>query len=95
MSIATALTIERTPAPSPWRARAACLGRPTTWWYGTTDDITTAVALSVCDTCPVRAECLDDALDIERHGAPALIHGVRGGLDARERRALIGSVDPQ
>lgn len=38
-------------------------------------------AKAVCAECPVREECLDFALE-------ALSHGVAGGLDEHERRAL-------
>jgi len=37
----------------------------------------------VCGGCPVRAECLAEALDNEMEG------GVWGGMTARERRAIL------
>lgn len=40
-------------------------------------------ALSVCARCPVRHECLDDAL--AREGASNQCHGVRGGLSGKAR----------
>ena len=40
-------------------------------------------AKRVCAACPVRAECLEDAL------ARRELMGVRGGLSAMERRALL------
>ncbi|WP_127128693.1 WhiB family transcriptional regulator [Georgenia sp. SYP-B2076] len=40
-------------------------------------------ARAVCSACPVRAECLADALD------SATEFGVWGGLTERERRALL------
>ena len=43
----------------------------------------TAIAKAICETCPVRAECLADALE---HGV--LAHGVWGGTDDRERQRL-------
>lgn len=39
-------------------------------------------AKAICDTCPVREACLDEALSRDEH------HGVWGGLDADERREL-------
>ena len=40
-------------------------------------------AMAVCGACPVRAECLAEALDNE------IEWGVWGGLTERERRALL------
>lgn len=44
----------------------------------------TRPAKSVCRRCPVTAECLAYALDIDAR------HGVWGGLSERERRRLRG-----
>lgn len=41
------------------------------------------LAKVVCKACPVRAECLADALDNR------VEHGVWGGMTERERRALL------
>ncbi|WP_366146454.1 WhiB family transcriptional regulator [uncultured Pseudokineococcus sp.] len=41
------------------------------------------VAKQVCRTCPVRTECLSDALDSRTE------FGVWGGMTERERRALL------
>jgi WhiB family transcriptional regulator, redox-sensing transcriptional regulator len=44
----------------------------------------------VCGGCPVRRECLVDALVWERRiGDLKLLHGMRGGLSAPERARLI------
>lgn len=45
----------------------------------------TAQAKAVCARCPVRAECLDYALD------NGLDHGIFGGATADERRRLVRS----
>jgi WhiB family redox-sensing transcriptional regulator len=42
-----------------------------------------AVAKSICSRCPVRGECLEYAL------ATREAHGVWGGLNEMERRALL------
>lgn len=42
-----------------------------------------AEAKAVCGRCPVRAECLNDALD------RADVHGVAGGLTPEEREPLL------
>jgi len=76
-----------------WRIEAACKDSPTELWFspGDGDDPrnddysvqTTWVARSICSTCPVQHECLEDALE---HGEP---HGIRGGLDPKERRKIM------
>lgn len=66
------------------------LGYREDWWVGAVcaGDLTLffrsspAAAAAICRTCPVRAECLYDALDAD---AP---NGVWGGLIRSERRAL-------
>ena len=67
--------------PHDWTAAAAC---------GTTDPdelfVTGAAqnrAKLVCQGCPVRTECLSDALDNQ------VEFGVWGGMTERERRALL------
>jgi WhiB family redox-sensing transcriptional regulator len=64
-----------------WAARAACT---------TTDPDQLFVkgaaqrpARAICFTCPVRRQCLADALDSETE------FGVWGGMTERERRALL------
>lgn len=47
----------------------------------------TREAKQVCLACPVRAECLDHALDHEER------FGIWGGLSERERRALQRAID--
>lgn len=44
-------------------------------------------AVAVCAGCPVRAECLDDAVAYEGGDRLAIV-GVRGGLSPTERRRL-------
>jgi WhiB family transcriptional regulator, redox-sensing transcriptional regulator len=41
---------------------------------------------TVCARCPVRRDCLDDALTWEQ---THLIWGIRGGLSANERSAIL------
>jgi WhiB family redox-sensing transcriptional regulator len=48
--------------------------------------MSTAIARQVCRSCPVRVECLADALAEEAEAAWR--YGVRGGLTAGERAAL-------
>lgn len=71
-----------------WRALAACRGVDPELFYPVGDDWTGPAnerrareALAVCAGCPVRTECLADAL--ERGDAFAVL----GGTLPRERRA--------
>lgn len=41
-----------------------------------------AHAIAICKQCPVKADCLDDAIDGK------LEHGIYGGLTPRQRRRL-------
>ncbi|MFJ1869933.1 WhiB family transcriptional regulator [Streptomyces chartreusis] len=66
-----------------WRLRAACRGQDTDLWFidqGHYDD-----AKPICASCPVRAECLYDALAIER---PHHRYGLWGGLTGLQRAEL-------
>ena len=69
-----------------WRDNAACLGLDTELFFPV-DNRPTSVetARRVCRGCPVRAECLADALATEE---PALRFGVVGGTTPGERRVL-------
>ncbi|MFR9796166.1 WhiB family transcriptional regulator [Streptomyces sp. MS06] len=73
-----------------WREQAACAGHNTSRWYPA-GGTATAAALAICAGCPVRAECLHEALRLEpRDGR----FGVWGGLTATERRQLQASREP-
>lgn len=69
-----------------WRTRSACRDvDPETFFpvaeSGPVHDAAVTAAKAVCARCPVRAECLADALD-------RLPYGVAGGLTEHERRRL-------
>jgi len=69
----------------PWRAKAGCASPDVDrrWFYPARGDmVAVAAAKAVCWACPVTAECLDYALSRPE------IHGIWGGLGARERRGL-------
>lgn len=66
-----------------WRADAACLGMDTGAFYPDSDDV--FELQEVCDSCPVRLDCLEFAL---AHGER---FGVWGGLGERKRRMLRGA----
>lgn len=73
-----------------WRDHAACLGLDTDLFYrherttGAPARRAAEPALAICDACPVRADCLQAALD-----EPGPQHGIRGGLRAKERTAMV------
>lgn len=73
---------------SPWRHLAACLNKPTDYWFPrqtrTTTSITPAAqkAIATCKTCPVATQCLDHAMTKPES------HGIWGGLTAEQRRGL-------
>lgn len=64
-----------------WRDRAACLGLDTDMFFPHPSEDPSA-ALAVCAACPVREECLTDALKVEPSSKR---YGIRGGLTAKAR----------
>ncbi len=85
-----------------WTDDAACKGEDPRHWFaipigsvyltasraGRPDD-PYAYARSICAGCPVKAECLADAIAAQRQGRAT--QGMWGGLDEVERRALLRS----
>jgi WhiB family redox-sensing transcriptional regulator len=66
-----------------WRHDGACRGMNPDLFFPERGD-PTMPAKAVCSQCPVRAECLRDALGQRER------FGVWGGLSERERRVLRG-----
>ena len=68
--------------PQEWRQRAACRGLDVNFFYPEkfTGRPQTVLARKLCFTCPVKDECLDDALATHDKW------GVRGGMSPNERR---------
>jgi len=67
-----------------WVRDAECRGVPVNLFFtAATED----EALDYCKRCPVRRQCLADAL-IEEASAPVGRWGVRGGKMAKERQRL-------
>lgn len=87
-------------APVPdWRHDRACTDADAELFYPTEHATSTdpakraaawAPARAICDTCPVKAACLEDALTWEPGGVYYRF-GLRGGLDPRERANLARS----
>lgn len=66
----------------PWTRQALCIGEPLDWWFpgvGQRND----AAMGVCGLCPVREQCLDEALADD-----SLDHGIRGGATANARKLM-------
>jgi hypothetical protein len=69
-----------------WRDRAQCRDmNPDEFDAGPSGDDPSLTALAACERCPVKAECLDDAMRTERNGYRA---EVRAGLTPAQRDAL-------
>lgn len=69
--------------PKTWEKRASCLGFPAVIFYP--EDIkpeTSAQALEICRNCPVRLQCLEQAL-IRNES-----EGIWGGTLPQERRSI-------
>jgi WhiB family redox-sensing transcriptional regulator len=64
-----------------WAARAACQGQDLALFFSDAEQ-KVAQAKQICAACPVRRECLDEALLAE---GTSLGDGVFGGLTAEER----------
>lgn len=65
--------------PSDWQTHAACRGLDPAIFFSPDDDAS-GVARAVCSICPVRSECLTEAM------ARGEVYGVWGGLRERDRR---------
>ena len=71
---------------SHWAEQAACAGANTNDWFPERGEWGGKV-LKVCAGCPVRIDCLDDAL-AEEAGRAGGRHGIRGGLTPNQRSQL-------
>lgn len=74
---------DRTAPAVDWRVRAECRAvDPDTFFPASDRGPEVAQAKAVCAGCPVRRECLDEALR-------RIPDGIAGGLTAAERRTLL------
>jgi hypothetical protein len=62
------------------------VGRDTNLWLGKPRE--SRPAMQICSLCPVRAECLYDALRLEQTTRGVPLYGIRGGLTGPERRRI-------
>jgi WhiB family transcriptional regulator, redox-sensing transcriptional regulator len=81
--------MDATTGPS-WQHYAACRGADASHFFApnyfekrSQKNAREALAKALCVRCPVRVDCLEYALEI-REG-----HGIWGGLNEMERRALL------
>ena len=74
----------------PWHEAAACAGVDERIFFPPAGK-TANHARQFCAACPVRAECLRDALKAEEGGRR---FGIYGGLPPPERAALAGRTRP-
>ena len=65
-----------------WMAKGNCVDKPPSLFFPS-DGVGVDVARKVCADCPVKATCLEYALDNR------IDHGVWGGTSERERRRLL------
>jgi WhiB family redox-sensing transcriptional regulator len=81
--------------PLGWQTFALCTEIDTELFFPRAGGVSNAVK-AICDDCPVRAECLDYALDYERAlGDLAHIFGTFGGLSARSRARILAAEGQQ
>jgi WhiB family redox-sensing transcriptional regulator len=73
-----------------WQHRAACRGEDSSYFYAPNyfekraeKNAREAVAKALCVRCPVRLICLEYALEVRE------THGIWGGLNEMERRAVL------
>lgn len=65
-----------------WMAQGNCADKPPSLFFPS-DGVGVEVAKRVCADCPMKADCLDYALDNR------IDHGVWGGTSERERRRIL------
>lgn len=70
---------------SGWKRQAACLGHEPRLFVDNPKSSIPVEAMRICVGCPVRTECLDDALE---HNDPSIDLGVWGGTTVRGRQRL-------
>ena len=67
--------------PAEWMRHAACRHHPTRLWFPERGE-PTHHAKNICNTCPVKQDCLEYALEI-----PNCV-GIWGGMSGRQRRQI-------
>lgn len=76
------------PGPD-WRTQAACLDRaPEIFFPRPSDRDGENEAIVICEICPVKAECLADAMAAETCRTTSRRHGIWGGKTPQQRYAM-------
>lgn len=72
-----------------WREDALCRGMDVNYFFPHRGDFPgIKAAKRFCQQCPVRAECLADAMRVEADLSATGRHGIRGGLTSGQRARL-------
>jgi WhiB family transcriptional regulator, redox-sensing transcriptional regulator len=73
-----------------WREQAACLGADPNLFFPSLNSGHNCndQALAICTGCPVRTDCLTEALADEAANDGSLPYGTRGGMTAKQRHQL-------
>lgn len=79
---------DRAPA---WTDQAACVGADPELWFPDRGRAGYDAARAICDTCPVKALCLKDAMSTENTNTR---FGMRGGLTPEERATVYSRNKP-
>jgi WhiB family redox-sensing transcriptional regulator len=74
--------------PPPWMDDAACLDHPHPDIFFPTPGGTARPAQAVCDTCPVKDNCAQYAINLERAAPHRGRAGIFGGLTPTERAQI-------
>jgi WhiB family transcriptional regulator, redox-sensing transcriptional regulator len=69
-------------APGGWQEDAACRDAPPELFFSS-DEHDRQQAVELCSTCPVRTQCLEQAL------VAGESYGIWGGTDEQERKRLL------
>lgn len=68
-----------------WWDYAACNGKPTEWWFPSDREIKRIrAAKTICRGCPVRVDCLIDAVELDSEGV--------WGATTRQERVMMVSI---
>src|SRR5574337_2215602 len=70
-----------------WKDDAACRDKDSELWFPDMADpkweLKASQAIAICERCPVKQTCLDYAIEAKE------LHGIWGGVTARQRGILI------
>ena len=82
------MTTQRPLKRSLWRSEALCVGFPIELFFEPENE---PEAVRICQQCPVRHECLAEALMLTKK-TPYQTEGIWGGLNAAQRSKLRGKI---